>query len=93
MDLLGGVYVDIRRGLAVGVDGVYVDSVQVNDHQVLIHLDNQLSRLPHPFKDPRVVDVQLSGLEPSTYEVIVNGHRVSVSGGKGPVNIAMELSG
>ncbi len=72
MGLLGGVYIDFRRNIGVGVDGVWVKSFQQAGNQIRLELINQLARLPYAYNSPYPTQLRLDGLPQGRYELVVN---------------------
>jgi hypothetical protein len=70
---LGGVYVDFRKKVAVGVDGVYVRSYRLDAKTVRLDLVNQLAALPDPYDKPYEIELRLLGLPPGQYKLVING--------------------
>jgi hypothetical protein len=71
---LGGAFVDFKRNIAVGVDGVYVKSFQLEGSQVCVDLDNQLAALPFPYRDSFPLELRIEGLPPGKYQLVLNGN-------------------
>jgi hypothetical protein len=69
---LGGAFVDFKRNIAVGVDGVHVKSFKLEGSQVRVDMDNQLAALPFPYSDPYPLELRIEGLPAGKYELIIN---------------------
>jgi hypothetical protein len=73
MQQLGGAFIDFKRSIGVGVDGVYVKSFTHEGRQVRLNLHNQLAALPFPYSDPYRLELRIQGLPAGTYQLVVNG--------------------
>ena len=60
--LLGGLYVDVERGLAVGVDGLAVGRHALEGRTLTIEVSRLLSALPVPYEKPYQVHLKVEGL-------------------------------
>ncbi len=72
MDQLGGAYIDVKRGICVGVDGVHIRSFHLKDDRLQVKLKNQLAELLYPYDHIHTVDLRVEGLEPGEYTFIIN---------------------
>lgn len=72
MDQLGGAYIDLRRGISVGIDGVYIRSFRLENRNLHVDLANQLAELAYPYEGVHTLDLRIAGLAPGEYTVIVN---------------------
>jgi hypothetical protein len=70
---LGGAFVDFKRNIAVGVDGVYVKSFKVEGKRIRVDLQNQLAALPFPYDDPYPIELRIEGLPAGKYELVISG--------------------
>ena len=70
---LGGAYVDLRRHVAVGVDGVHVKSFVRRGKQIRVDLINLLAALPYPYNTPYPIGMKIVGLPAGKYELVING--------------------
>lgn len=79
---LGGIYVDVAKDLAVGVDGLTIKSFALKDRTLKIELVRLLAALPQPFDEPYQVQLRVEGLpDDGPYELIVGDQSpVTVSG-------------
>jgi hypothetical protein len=73
LEQLGGAFVDFKRNIAVGVDGIYVKSFKLEGSQVRVDLDNQLAALPFSYSDPYPLELRIEGLPPGKYQLVLNG--------------------
>jgi len=69
---LGGAYIDFTKNVAVGVDGVYVQSYHRDGTTLRIQLLNQLARLPDPYDKPYEIELCITGLPAGEYSLIIN---------------------
>ncbi|MGH9453639.1 MAG: hypothetical protein ACRD2O_06670, partial [Terriglobia bacterium] len=69
---LGGAFVDFKRNIAVGVDGVYIKSFKLAGSQIHVDLDNQLAALPFPYSDPYPLELRIEGLPAGKYQLVLN---------------------
>ncbi len=71
--LLEGAYIDVEREIAVGVDGVRIDSFTLQKQSLRIHLVSQLEKLAVPWNQPYETTLKIVGLDPQKkYEVLLN---------------------
>ena len=71
---LGGAYVDVKRNIAVGVDGVRVAEAVLDGDSLHIGLDNAVATLKHPYEQAFEIDLKVVGLaEDQTYRLSING--------------------
>lgn len=74
LDQLGGVHVDLDRGIAVGVDGLAAARARREGRVVRLDLDNLLAALPLPYDEAYAVDVRVVGLpDDGEFQLILNG--------------------
>lgn len=70
---LGGAYVDVTKGLAVGVDGVAVDHVELVDRILNISMSTRLTQLKQPWEQPYETTLRIGSLPKVEHiELIVN---------------------
>lgn len=70
---LGGLYINIKKNLAVGVNGINVKSFRVEGRTIYIGIDNFLKNLPLPFDKFFTVELKVEGLKDAgTYELVLN---------------------
>ncbi len=60
LDHLGSVFVQPQSKIAVGVDGVHVRELGVDDDHVFLHLTNQLAALPMAYDKPYPIEICIS---------------------------------
>lgn len=70
---LGGVYVDVGRHVAVGVDGLRVDEATLNGRELRLTVSSMLAKLPHPWDQPYQTELRVVGLADGEYSVLLNG--------------------
>jgi len=73
LENLGSAFIDFKRSVAVGVDGVYVNSFKLEGSQIRVDLDNQLAALPFPYSDPYPLELRIEGLPAGKYQLVLNG--------------------
>ena len=69
---LGSLYIDIDRGIAVGVDGVAVRSFRRRGKFVYLEVANQLADLPLPWVQALQLDLCIKSSEPGTFQLLIN---------------------
>ena len=69
---LGGAYVDVTRQLAVGVDGLRIDSAALDGRRLHLALVATLGRLKQPWDQPYQTELRVVGLKPGKYQVVIN---------------------
>jgi len=72
---LGGLYIDLARNIAVGVDGVVVREAVLRGAELQIRYENTLSQLPKPYASPYRLELRMAGLPIGEYNLILNGQR------------------
>ncbi|MCE9548608.1 MAG: hypothetical protein K8T25_24290, partial [Planctomycetia bacterium] len=72
MSRLGGVYVDFERNLAVGADGLKVESFRRQGNTISLKLVGQLAELPAPYDQPYRVQLRIVGLPAGEYDLVLN---------------------
>ena len=74
-EYLGDAFVNVKLGHGVGFNGCTMQDVAVNGTNIAIRLEAAMT--------PRDLLLRFSGLDPtSTYSLVVNGHRETVSSGQ-----------
>jgi hypothetical protein len=77
---LGGVYVDFKNNLAVGVDGVSVTGHALEDGKITLGLESLFAGLQAPYEEPLTVGLHMAGLEEKNYALILsNGPSITLS--------------
>ncbi|HLT50710.1 MAG TPA: hypothetical protein VKZ93_02070 [Arenibacter sp.] len=69
---LGGIYLDLKKELYVGVDGLRVDKVSAEGNTIKLEITNMLRELPLPWTKPLDMDLRVHGLEKEYYNLIIN---------------------
>jgi hypothetical protein len=70
---LGGVFVDLKRNLAVGVDGIRVDEYQLDGNRLRLRLVNSLAALSMPWERSYVTQLRVVGAEGyNNLSVVIN---------------------
>ena len=75
MSGLGGVYIDVEKNVAVGVDGVAVTSFALESDTIRINLENKLAQLPMPYDQSYTAELRIVGLSDRDYELVLNDGR------------------
>jgi len=73
LDQLGGVYYDVKKNIAVGIDGVKVTEHSFNIDTISLELKSLLSGLKTPYSQAFRVDLHVIGLENKDYTLVLNG--------------------
>jgi hypothetical protein len=80
---LGGLYVNVVKNLAVGVNGVNVKEYQFDKEKLSIRIENWFKELLLPYIKSYVIELKVDGLKESeTYSLIINGATPIVLTGK-----------
>ena len=69
---LGGIYINFEKNIAVGIDGVAVDSYRVKGKEIRINIRSLLSELPETFENPFTINMRIGGLKDLKYNFIIN---------------------
>jgi len=69
---LGGVYINFDKDIAVGVDGVSIDSYKLEGPKITIKMRSLLSELTVPFDEPFTLVMVIEGLSEENYKFIFN---------------------
>jgi hypothetical protein len=69
---LGGAYVDVAHHLAVGVDGLRLDSATLVGRRLNLAIVASLGRLHQPWDQPYQTELRVVGLKPGKYQVVIN---------------------
>ncbi len=69
---LGGAYVDLDRKLAVGVDGVRIDSAKLDGQSLRLAVVASLAKLPQPWDQAYQTELRVVGLKPGKYQLVIN---------------------
>lgn len=95
LDRLGGAYVDVERGIAVGVDGVTVTGVERAGRTLRVSLDNPLAALPEPYEAPWEIDLRLAGLPAGDHDLVINGGPPTrfAAADKKPATVRLRIEG
>lgn len=95
LDRLGGAFIDVERGIAVGVDGVIVTRVASQGRVLCVSLENPLAALPVPHEAPWEIDLRIAGLPAGDHELVINDgqpRRLPVADAK-PVTVRLRIEG
>ncbi len=72
LDRLGGVYINFEKKIALGIDGIALDSYSIRDNRINIGMRSLLSELKVPYNKAFTVEMKIEGLPEQNYEVIIN---------------------
>ena len=95
LDRLGGAFVDVERGIAVGVDGVIVTGVELQERTLRVSLENTLAALPVPHDVPWEIELRVAGLPAGDHDLFINDGpptRLVVADAK-PVTVRLRVEG
>ncbi len=71
---LGGMYINVEKHLAAGINGVNVKSWKLEGNLLTINLQNAFHELPVPFRKPFTIELKVEGLSgKGPWELSVNG--------------------
>ena len=73
---LGGAYVDLERKLAVGVDGLRIDSAILDGRSLRLAVVGSLAQLPQPWDQAYLTELRVVGLQPGKYRLMINDEPV-----------------
>lgn len=71
-ELQGG-YVDFKKNIAVGVNGIVIDSAAVSVNNITLSIRNDLSRLRAPWRKDISTTLEILGLDQARYSLSING--------------------
>lgn len=72
--MLGGAYVNIKKKLAIGVNGIRIDEVTLDDRKLKIKAKGSMSQLPQPWDKPYTTDLRIVELpDDGEFELAING--------------------
>ena len=69
---LGGAYVDLEKHLAVGVDGLRIDSATLDGQSLRLAVVASLTKLPQPWDQAYQTELRVVGLKPGKYQLVIN---------------------
>lgn len=71
---MGGLYINVEKQIAAGVNGVNVKSWSQDGNVLSIRMENALRELPMPYGQPFVIELKVDGLKgKGTYNLDLNG--------------------
>ena len=73
MKLLGSVYINFERKIALGVDGIGIISYSLSEEIIRIEMKSLLSELAMPFNEAYTIDMHIDGFHGKNYDVVLNG--------------------
>ncbi len=90
---LGGGYVNVAKNLAVGVDGVYINSAKLNDRTIIIEMNSLLARLEDPWDKPYTTDLHIVELpDNGVYKLVINDNEPVKLSAKDLVSVAIVVN-
>jgi len=72
LDQLGGVYVNVKTNIALGIDGVSVTDHSLRGEIIELRLKSLMSGLTVPYDEAFTVDLHIIGLEDKDYGLVLN---------------------
>lgn len=69
----GGVYINVKRGHGIGIDGCQVNNLEIDKQKISFNLVNTMMRLNKPYDNEYVTLVKFDGIESGEYDIIING--------------------
>jgi len=72
MNKLGGVYINFEKKIALGIDGISVDSYRLKGCKLNISMKSLLVELPVPFSETYTLDLRIEGIPEQNYELVLN---------------------
>ena len=72
MDQLGGVYFDVKKDIALGIDGVSVTQHSLEQNAIHLGLQSLFTGLNVPFDQEFEIELRVVGLEDKNYQFILN---------------------
>jgi hypothetical protein len=69
---LGGVYIDFKKDLALGIDGVSLTRHSVKDDRINLGLQSLLSDLKFPYEKAFTINIHIAGLGKRDYWLTLN---------------------
>lgn len=71
---LGGIYINIEKNLAVGVNGINVKSCRLENKTINLQIENCLKQLAVPWENKFVIELKVEGLkDKSKYDLLIDG--------------------
>jgi hypothetical protein len=70
---LGGIHIDSKRNIAIGVDGVAIERFKMQGRALFIDYKSLLAELPFPWNEPYIAELRIVGLDAGTYSLVING--------------------
>ncbi len=71
---LGGGYIDFKKALSVGVNGIVINKAMVKGDTVFLNIENELAGLKMPWQQTYNVQLQLKGLQRKRYIIDLNSN-------------------
>ena len=72
---LGGAYINVKKNLYIGVDGIDITSYKLQGRTLSINIKNRISSLPFPYEEPFKIDLKVEGLpDQGIYTLMINNN-------------------
>jgi len=74
---LGGAFIDVEKGIMVGVDGVTISGFNLSGTTINISMKPMLSMLKLPWKSPYKINLRITGIrDDGNYDLFVNKKKI-----------------
>ena len=73
---LNSAYINLENGIHVGVDGVQIENVQLNEDELKISIKSMLHQMNMPWDKPFNISLTIQGMELDAYQLIINERKV-----------------
>ena len=71
--MLGGAYVNVKKNLAVGVNGIRIDHAKLDGRTLKIKAKGTMSELKQPWEKPYTTDLRIAGLtDGGSFNLVIN---------------------
>ncbi len=70
---MGGAFIQVKKKLAVGVDGISIKGWHFDGGTLRIEMAGTMSQLKMPWNQPYLTDLRVVGLEEGKYKLVFNG--------------------
>ena len=71
--LLGGLYINFKNSIALGINGVSVENYRMEGNTITLTVKSLIAGLPHPYPEPFRIGMRIIGLEDKEYNLDLNG--------------------
>ncbi len=72
LNQMGGIYLNFKANIGLGIDGIKVDRFWLKDNKIMIIMRSLLAELPVPYNKPFTLEMRIEGLKDQNYKLIVN---------------------